>query len=206
MARISWQEFIKRFPEVEVRFVNCEIGLPRRDSFFTVAFYAYDSLNTSGEDVEVTIHAKNVRQVKLSDYLKYEEIEGCDFTQQHPLLWNYECEGQIICLSPLSPEFWQQIAVLAQEALTGYNREVNVAEYATRQVELWGQTGSFALGKFPLTLYQALLPILDAQGIRCFLPHEPKPIPVPVLFLIDGEDYIIADNFEVDVSEALYAP
>lgn len=206
MARVSWQDFIGRFPEVEVRFVNCEIGLPRRDSFFTVAFYAWDSVNTLDEDVEVTIYAKNVRQVKLSSYLECEEIEGWDFTQQHPLLWHYEREGQITCLSPLTPPLWQQVAVQAQEALTGYNREVNVVEYAARQVEQWGHTGSFALGRFPLPLYQVLLPILDAHGIRCFLPYEPKPTPVPVLFLIDGEDYIIADDFEVEVPEALNPP
>lgn len=203
MARIGWQEFIGRFPEVEVRFVNCEIGLPRRDSFFTVAFHAWNAVNTSEEDVEVTIYAKNVRQVKLSGYPEWEEIEGWDFTQQHPLLWDYEWSGSIVCLSPLHPEVWRQIAAQAQEELTVYNREVNVADYAARQVEQWGHIGSFALGSFPLPLYQVLVPILEAHGIRCFLPSEPPPTPVPVLFLIDGEDYIIADEFEVEVPEAL---
>lgn len=206
MARIGWQEFIRHFSEVEVRFVNCEIGLPHRDSFFTVAFYAWDSRNTSDEDVEVTIYAKNVRQVKLSSYLECEEIEGWDFTQQHPLLWHYEREGQITCLTPLTSELWQQIAALAQQTLTGYNHEVNVADYAARQVERWGHTGSFALGTFPLPLYHVLLPVLEAHGIRCFLPYEPNPIPVPVLFLIDGDDYIIADDFEVDLPEFIHKP
>lgn len=207
MARISWQEFIGRFPEAEVRFVGCEIGLPRRDGFFTVSFDWWGGANVlDAEDIEVTIYARTVRDVSLSGDLEVGRIESWDFTQRHPLLWEYEWLGSIVCLSPLTPQLWQQIAVLAQEALTGYDREVNVAEYAVRQVDQWGQTGSFALGRFPLPLYQVLLPILDAQGIRCFLPNDPKPTPLPVLFLIDDEDYIIADDFEVDVPGAMYAP
>ncbi len=190
---------------MEARFVGCEISLPRRDGSFIAALYAWDEANTSEDEAQVTFYAKTVRQVNLSENLDDEPIE-LDFTQEHPLLWDYEREGSIVCLGPLTPEQWRIIATQAQEALTGYNREVNVAEYAARQVELFGHTGSFALGRFPLPLYQVLLPILDALGIRCFLPDTPEPVSLPMLFLIDGDDYIIADDFEIDVPEFVHKP
>ena len=203
MARTRWQEFVKCFPLMEARFVGCEIRLPRQDGSFTVALHAWDEANTSEDEAEVTFHAKTVRQVKLSRNLDYEPLE-LDFTQEHPLLWDYEQEGSIVCLSPLTLEQWRIIVTQAQAALTGDNREVNVAECAARQVEQFGRTGSFALGKFPLPLHRVLLPILDAHGLRCFLPYAPEPVSLPVLFLIDGDDYIIADDFEIDLLETMY--
>lgn len=221
MARIGWREITQRFSHIDAHFVRCEIGLPSNDGFFTVDLYPWWEhplyLKVQEEGVrwgfanswqgakEVTVYPKNVHQFLLS---RQETVIDWDFTRQHPLLWDYEWSGSIVCLSPLPPEVWRQIAALAQEALTGYNREANVVEYAARQVEQWGPARSFALGSFPLPLYQVLLPILDAHGIRCFLPSEPTPpsVPLPVLFLIDGGDYIIADDFEIDVPEFIHNP
>ena len=48
--------------------------------------------------------------------------------------------------------------------------------------------------------------VLTEQDIPHFAPGEPKPTELPVLFLIGGTDYIIADDFEVEVPEFIHKP
>ncbi len=219
MARISWREITQRFSHIDARAVRCQLGLPSSDSFYTVAFYpwwehplylkareegtGWGFANSSDGEAEVTVYPKNVRQFQISEL---GSVIDWGFTQTHPFLWQYEAQGKVICNSPLTLEQWMKIATLTQENLAGPARHADVAEYALKQVYQWGRTGSFCLGSFPLPLLQALLPVLDAQEVRYFLPFEPKPTPMPVLFLIDGEDYIIADDFEVDVPEFQHKP
>ncbi len=212
MARVSWRETTQRFSHIDARAVRCQLSLPSPDSFFTVAFYPWWEhplyLKAKEEETEwgftdyfegeaeVTVYPKNVRQFQISEL---GSVIDWNFTQQHPILWQYEAQGKIICNSPLTLDQWMKIATLTQESLMGPARHTDVAGYALKEVYWWGRTGSFCLGSFPLPLFQALLPVLDGQGIRCFLPFEPKPTSLPVLFVIDGGDYIIADDFEIDV-------
>ena len=219
MARVSWRKTTQRFSHIDAHSVRCQLGLPSSESFYTVAFYpwwehplylkareagtGWGFANSSEGEAEVTVYPKNLRQFQISEL-------GCvidwGFTQQHPLLWQYEEQGKITCNTPLTLEQWLKIATLVQENLTGYSDLADVAGYALKQVYRWGHTGSFCLGTFPYSLFHALLPVLDAQGIRYFAPFEPKPKPMPVLFLIEGDDYIIADDFEVDVPEFIHKP
>ncbi len=219
MARVSWREITQRFSHIDARAVRCQLGLPSHDSFFTVAFYPWWehplylkareegikwSFSASPEgEAEVTVYPQNTRQFHISELGSVTEWV---FTQQHPLLWQYEEQGKITCNSPLTLEQWIKIAALTQENLMGHGRHADVAGYALKQVYQWGHTGSFWLGSFPYSLFQALLPVLDANGVRYFLPNAPKLTSVPVLFLIDGEDYIVADDFEVDVPEFIHSP
>jgi len=222
MVRISWREAIKRFTHIDARFVGCEIGLPRHDGFFTVEFYpwwehpqyleAREEGKTWGVQAgaegfsEVTVYPKGVIKFQIS---RQDDVIDWDFTQEHPLLWQYEEQGTITCNQPLTLEQWMQIAALAKSRLTGYNRKADVAGYAIQQVSWFGYTASFSLGHFPYTLFHVLRPVLDEQDIRCFVPFSPKPPEAserPVLFLRDDDDYIIADDFEIDVPEFVHKP
>ena len=219
MARISWQEITKRFSHIDAKFVRCEIGLPHHDRFFTVELYPWwehplylqardDNKNWgftgSGEGRrEVTVYPKNVMKFQLSSC---SEVIDWDFTQEHPFLWKYEKSGSITLNAPLTLQQWMDIAAVVKSRLIGYNREAEVAEYAISQVHHWGHTASFSLGRFPYTLFTALRQVLDEQGIGYFVPYEPELSRLPVLFLVDAEDYIVAEDFEVEVPEFVHKP
>ena len=122
------------------------------------------------------------------------------------MLWENAESRSITCNDPLTLEQWLEIADLAREKLTGYNRHADVAKYALWAVRRFGKSGSFSLGSFPYTLFKVIQQVLDEQGIRYFIASEPKPSNTPVLFLINGEDYIVAEDFEVDVPEFVHKP
>ena len=98
------------------------------------------------------------------------------------------------------------VTARVEENLTGYNRGGEVANLAVWQVQSFGHTGSFSLGQFPATLFNLLCPLLDEYGIRYYVPYQPKLKDLPVLFVIDADDYIIAKDFEVDVPEFVHKP
>ena len=219
MARISWREAVKRFTHIDAEFVRCEMGLPQHDGLFAVSLYPwwehpqYLEAREGGKDwrfrgstegaLEVTVYPKDVIKFQLS---RQTEVIDWDFTQEHPMLWEYEGQGIITCNQPLTLEQWMQIATVAKNRLTGYNREVDVAGYAVQQVHQFGHTGSFSLGQFPYTLFQVVRQALDEQQIRYFTPFQPAPPAELVVFLIDIDDYIIAYDFEVDVPEFVHKP
>lgn len=62
--------------------------------------------------------------------------------------------------------------------------------------------GGFSLGRFPASVVSAVHSVLDELGVD-YLEQEPliPSEPLPVMLLIDGEDYLIAEDFEVDVPE-----
>lgn len=39
------------------------------------------------------------------------------------------------------------------------------------------------------------------MGVPIFAPREPEPRPGPVVLLLDNDDYLVADDFEVEVPE-----
>ena len=69
------------------------------------------------------------------------------------------------------------------------------------QVWKYGGSPSFSLGTFPRTVFLEVRSQLEARGIEFFIPREPKETEVPVLFMVDGVDYIIADDFNIDLPE-----
>ena len=48
--------------------------------------------------------------------------------------------------------------------------------------------------------------VLDEHGVLYVADTEPEAAEMPVLFLIDGDDYVIAKDFEVDVPEFEHRP
>ncbi|MGI4787474.1 MAG: hypothetical protein ACRYFS_01345 [Janthinobacterium lividum] len=219
MARISWREVTKRFSHIDAHFVRCEIGLPQHDGFFTVELYPWwehplyleawkDNKNWgfSGSTeglLEVTVYPKDVMKFQIS---RQSEVIDWDFTQEHPILWQYEKQGQITCNGPMTLEQWMEISAVVKERLTGYNREADIADYATRQIHRYGHTSSFSLGSFPYTVFTVLRQVLDEQDTRYYAASEPEATEMPVVFLIDADDYIIANDFEIDVPEFVHKP
>lgn len=220
MPRVNYREAADRFTHIDADFVACEVGLPENDGFFMVSLYSWwehplylEARNagtqwgfaeTNSARCLVTVYPKEVYQARLS---RTAEVIDWDFTQEHPLLWQYERSGNITCNSPISLDQWMEISSGVRGQLTGYNHSVELAEYVSPQtIHRWGKTGSFSLGPFPRTLFRVVRNVLDEQGVRYFAGREPEDKKLPVLFLIDGSDYIIAEDFELDVPEFEHKP
>ena len=57
------------------------------------------------------------------------------------------------------------------------------------------------LGTLPMSLFRAAKAFLVRCGVDMFIPKEPTARELPSVLVIDGEDYIIASDFEVDVPQ-----
>ena len=219
MARISWQEAAERFSHLDARFVRAEVGFPGGNSFFTLSLYPWweHPLYLKARDegarwgfadyeegyAEMTVYPKTVRQFRLSPLC---DVTDWDFCQDDSSLWQYERHGTITCNSPLTLSQWMEIYAAAGQILPDCVEGTNAAWEAAGRVHRWGHAGSFFLGNFPRPLFNALRSVLDTEGISYFAPHTPEPTEMPVLFSVDQDNYIIADDFEVDVPEFIHNP
>lgn len=64
----------------------------------------------------------------------------------------------------------------------------------------------FGLGSLPATLFRAVCRVLNDMGVQTLVTHTPQARKTPILLLIEGTDYIIADDFELDVPEFHHDP
>ena len=53
----------------------------------------------------------------------------------------------------------------------------------------------------PAQLHGPVLQVLETLGVPTFAPDPPSSPKAGVVFLLDDSDYIIADDFEVDIPE-----
>jgi hypothetical protein len=58
----------------------------------------------------------------------------------------------------------------------------------------------------PSQLHRPVLNVFDRLGVPVHSPHTPKEPEAASVFLLDEGDYIIADDFEVDVPEFTHDP
>ena len=67
--------------------------------------------------------------------------------------------------------------------------------------------GGFSLGRFPASVGAAVRSVLDGLGVG-YLEQDlgVSSETLPVMLLIDGEDYLIADDFDVDVPDFEHSP
>jgi hypothetical protein len=68
--------------------------------------------------------------------------------------------------------------------------------------EAVARPGGFSLGRFPVSVVGAVRSALDDLDVSYFgAPVEVSDRPLPVMLLIDDEDYLIAEDFDVDVPD-----
>ena len=220
MPRVNYRDVKDRFTHINAPFVRCEFSLPDNDGFYAVSVYPWwehpqyveAKANKSnwgfdyGDEAykTVTVYPMGLRQAHVS---QLSEVTDWGFTQEHPLLWQYEESAQIVCNEPLSLERWMQISQAAQKRLNGQIEQEYLAKYVSLEmIHRWGGQGSFTLGSLPRPLFIAVKVALDEHKVSYFAPYVPELTELPVLFLIHENDYIIADDFEVDVPEFVHKP
>lgn len=146
----------------------------------------------------VTVYGTSVFEANLSRRF---DVEAWSFTQNNSLLWKYEASSEIICNEPIGLEQWLEVVDHVRTELKLLDSE-DIGQFVSiDRIREYGGCTSFSLGTLPLTLFFAIEAQLVARGFDFYAPRKPEKRELPVLFLIDGEDYIVAADFEIDVPE-----
>lgn len=211
MTRVNFREIRDRFTHIDARFVSCRLGFKGEVSSYTVSLYpwwehpSYVEAITTGkpwgsvqcEDgrKEVTVFPLGLKEFKLT---QCDDVIDWSFCESHPLLWPYEDCGEIICNSqpPLDELFGRTCKTLG----------VWPRELYPYLDPLLSYKAPFSLGKLPFTLFGVVEGVLAELGVSFFIPRRPQARTTPILLFIDGSDYIIADDCEIDVPEFEHRP
>ncbi len=213
MARVNFRAVRERFTHIDAQFVSCRLGFEDLAPRYVVSLYPWWEHPLFVQAVEqgtpwgfrhdesayrdVTVFPLNLRECRVS---QTKDVTDWEFFESHPLLWSYEDTGTIECNSECSR------AEVAKRVLTADLPGLTRKALYRYLDPLQTHSPPFCLGTFPRTLFETVRGILTEMGIQLLISREPTPRATPVLLLIDGEDYLIADDFELDVPEFEHRP
>jgi hypothetical protein len=224
--RVNYRQVEDRFGHIDGQFVEARIHLLGRsngeieadESCITIEYYPWWEhprvaaaikagaswrFVTEPDRGRLTIYPLGIREVRLS---AHPDCTDVGFTQKHKLLWDYEEKTILFCTGPFPRDLWTPVVQTIAKELGRPFTVSDVTPYLrVKPVERWGAHGSFALGHFPTTLFHTVRRTLADRGIPTYAPCEPQEKPPPVLFAL-GDDYIVADDFEVDMPEFEHRP
>jgi len=216
MARVNFREIRERFQHLDAKFVAFEHSFETRTASFSIEVYPYWEhprfveavaagkswgFNNSGsEGVQlVTVHAKGLMALSATFLV---DVEDWEFCERHPWLWRYEETGHITCNSPLGFEACLEVVEAACKTMGHPGWVIEALDYIDyTNVRKYGSRPPFFLGRLPRPLHIAMKEELQKRGVEIFCPYEPKQKELPILFHVDDDNYIIAEDFEVDVPD-----
>ena len=220
MPRVDFRQIRERFTHIDATFESCVISMPG-ESHYAVRLYAWWENPAYLDRVEsgrgwksewpltaervVTVYPIGLVQARVR---RTQEVIDWSFVDSpHPLLWEYETEVHVLCKGALPAGALAELPSAIAAALP-YRADPASLGSLLNPV-LWGdrriaesRRGGFSLGRFPASVVSAVHSVLNELGVE-YLEQEPliRSEPLPVMLLIDGEDYLIAEDFEVDVPE-----
>lgn len=212
MGRVNFREVRDRFTHIDAEFVACTLGFGETEPKYAVKFYPWWEHPAHVEAVkekkpwgfadyregarEVTVYPLGLAEFRVSCH---SEVIDWSFHETHPLLWPYEDSGEIFCNSdpPLEEVVRRVMAALPR---------VPKGDIYSYLDPLLPFKAPFCLGTFPFSLFGVVEETLAELRVDAFIPRRPQPKTLPVLLLIDGSDYIIADDFEIDVPRFEHRP
>lgn len=217
MALVNFRQIRERFTHIDASFVSCALHLPEGKCALTVNFYpwwehpAYIEACQKGKtwgfadasaqgELDVVVYPRGLQEWHLSPRF---EVTDWKFTEDHPLFWDGAWNGSTIdCNSPMSVEQVLQLVDLIRKE-TGRWRDP--FEFLTapnfEKLLAWARGGSFRLGGFSQPLYDKVLEYLAQNQVQVYAPYRPAPESNGVVLTLDGGDYIIADDFDLEVPE-----
>jgi hypothetical protein len=214
MARVNFRLVQHRFTHIDAEFVSCVLGFSGIEPYYRVRLYPWwehpavveatragkpwaFKQPCEGAVKEVTVLPRGLHTFRIS---AGPEVIDWAFLKSHPLLWPFEDQGEIICNSDVAmPELIERIC----KADLPHADKATIYQYVD---PLLPYSSPFSLGRLPLPLFLAVRHALQSMGVRTYVFQEPQPKETPVLLLIDSADYIIADDFELDVPEFVHDP
>jgi hypothetical protein len=220
MARVNYREIRERFTHIDATFESCVISMPG-DSHYSVRFYAWWEHPTyldltepgAGWQAKWPREAEKVVTVYPAGLIKAcirrtdDVIDWSFVDSPHPLLWEFETEEHVLCKGALPPGVLTDLPSMIAAALPYHADPASLASLLNPL--RWGDPrfaesgrGGFSLGRFPASVVGAVRSVLDDLGVE-YLDQAP-PVPsetLPIMLLIDGEDCVIAEDFEVDAPD-----
>ena len=214
MAWVNYRDVQDRFGHIDAEFVGSHVTLSPQggEASVTVRFYpwwehpAYLAARQSKSSWGFTEGAEAGRQnVTVKAVVPYaacvsqrQEITDWEFSEEHPLLWDFAeqitvyVNGAFDVLELTERLLGRQLPFVTRSDLQRY------LDPAWRPVSSRGIL-------VPAQLYTSLVENLDEMNVAV-LHRETPTIPKMTVFLIDGEDYIVAQDFLLDVPTFKHEP
>ncbi len=208
MARTNYRDVSDRFSHIDAEFESCSIQLAGGQSHYAVKFYpwwehpqhirairdgtSWGFSNTMQGQRLVIVYPLGLTAAHVRQRLT---VTDWSFHEDHPILWDFQSQSQIFCNSDLSIK--DLINRLERNKALGCDRNT-LYQYID---PLRTAKPPFSLGLFPPRLQAAVVQELKDMRVSVYvddrLPHDP---PLKLL-LIDGEDFLIANDFELEVPD-----
>jgi hypothetical protein len=145
---------------------------------------------------EVTVKAIRPFAARLASR---QEVIDWNFTESHPLLWDYSEQSTIYINAPFDPEELLD-GLLAMQLPFVSRGDLQTYIFALdRRASSQGLT-------VPSQLHEPVLKVLGRLRVPVFSPRTPNAPEPATVFLLDEGDYVIADDFEVEVPEFEHDP
>jgi hypothetical protein len=214
MAWTNYRNIVRRFRHIDAEFVKAAglLSSERRSAELVVRFYPwwehprYLSARERGEDWgfssyeagkrEVTVRAIQPWALRLSPR---QEVVDWRFEEDHPLLWDFAEESIVFANASFDRgAFFNGLIGLGLP-------NVSEADLLT-SIHLPDSSKAPMGLTMPAQLHEPVLTVFRRLGVPVSSPGSPRTPDPAVVFLIDDDDYIIAEDFEVDVPEFVHEP
>lgn len=214
MAWTNYRNVVDRFGHIDAEFVRSSglLSSDGRTAELVVRFYPwwehpqYLSARERGEDWgfssyeagkrEVTVRAIQPWALRLSPR---QEVVDWRFEEDHPLLWDVAEQSTVFANASFDRgAFFDGLMELALPNVTEGElwRYIHLPDPSKAPMGL----------TMPAQLREPVLTVFRRLGVPVFSPGSPRAPERAIVFLIDDDDYIIADDFEVDVPEFIHEP
>lgn len=225
MPRFHYTDIAERFTHIDATFTGFEFE-QGGNARLRVRFYpwwehpaylraievgeTWGFADCSSGEAELTVFARSLQAVSLT---RSNEITEWSFHREHPLLLPYERSVQVFCNGALEQSQALRVMEVVEECIGGWFlpwRFLNATSLSSflRLVH----NDSFALGDLPHSMATRVQAVLQDLGVPTFAPHSARYASDSegqmdlALLLLDGGDYLIADDFELEVPEFVHRP
>jgi len=214
MAWTRFADIQSRFTHIDAEFVSAEVRHERglREVSLTVRFYpwwehpSYIAARQAGQPWgftdsvdgarDVTVRAVHPVAVKLSNH-----ISAIDWalSADHPVLWGFDRDSTIYLNAPV-------VMCDLIDGLMARNMPFVSRRDLQRYLDPSAKPVPSRAVVIPAALHGPVVEELARMEVPAFVPHPPQPRPELLILLFDGEDYVVAGDFLIDVPEFEHRP
>jgi hypothetical protein len=206
MSKINYKQIKDRFTHVDAKFVSSNCSFNTGENYFKIRFYpwwehpSYLSarkynenwrFNNTEEGMKyVTIYPINLHEYKLA---QINNVIDIIFTEDHPLLWKYQDIGMLFCNSPFD---MKDLVSRVLAANIPFVHQYIIFEFLDPYLSY---SPPFALPQMPKRLFDIVKNALQEMNVKIHISKNTNNNITPILFMADEDNYMIADDFELDV-------
>jgi len=208
MTKINYKQIVDRFSHVDAQFVSATCSFNSGENYFKICFYpwwehpsylkaiehneSWGFYKTLEGMKDVTIYPINLYEYKLSKII---DVIDIIFTPDHPLLWKYQDIGMLFCNSPFDMRDLIEKVVASN---IPFVHQFNIFEFLDPYLSY---SPPFALPQMPQRLFDIVKNALQEMNVKVHISKDTNNNnnDTPILFLADEDNYMIADDFELDI-------